>query len=115
MGLPELLHRSAEKQMTEFCRVRTEKDPFAGRVRFRMEEDLITVFMEGGEEIGNSPGEDIPVARLRFDSLLRQWTLHYPVEGRRWAFYLNAGPSLDLGKLLYHLDQDPLRLFWPDR
>ena len=36
----------------------------------------------------------------------------YPDRGRRWRFYLNTPPSLDLEKLLRHLDADPLQLFW---
>jgi len=114
MALPELLKKSAEKILADFCRIRTEKDPFSNRTLFRVEEDHVTVFLdrkEGGADDVEKTFQ--PVARLRFDSLLNQWTLHYPVAGDRWAFYLNAGPSLDLEKLLRHLDQDPLHVFWP--
>ena len=113
MSLPELLRRSAEKQLAEFCRERSAKEGTESRVVFRMTEDHATLFLENVTAKADGAGDLTPVARLRFDSMLNQWTLHYPAGENRWAFYLNAGPALDLGKLLYPLGQDPLHLFWP--
>ena len=113
MSLPELLRRSAEKQLLEFCRSRSDCDPAASRLDFRVEDDHITLYLESGVE-GDHPSRVVtPIGRLRFDPYLNQWTLHYPISGDRWSFYLNAGPSLDLGKLLQHIDRDPLHVFWP--
>jgi len=113
LPLPELIRRSAEKLLIEFCRTRTEGEAPATRVIYRVEEDHVTLFLEVSDKTANPPAEVTPIARLRFDQLLKQWTLHYPAEGNRWSFYLNVGPSLDLRKLLHHLDLDPLHIFWP--
>lgn len=112
MPIPELVRRTAEKLLTDFCR---RSLPFCGRgegqLSFTFEEDGIVLFEEqcACRKEGQGPR---PVARFRFDCDLSQWTLHYPGPDRRWLFYLNAGPSLHLGKLLHHLERDPLGLFW---
>lgn len=101
MALPELVHRAAEKAFARYCRERV----FQGAdgpvpITFEVEGDTVTLF--AGR----------PIARFRYSQDLAQWSLHYPDGSGRWCFYLNAGPSLDVGKLLRHLDDDPTRTFW---
>ncbi|WP_291316591.1 DUF3024 domain-containing protein [Desulfuromonas sp.] len=61
---------------------------------------------------GPHPSPAAPLAQFRFHSELGQWTLHYPGAQNRWHIFLNAGPTLNLERLLRHLDEDPLNLFW---
>lgn len=113
MSLPELVRLSAEKIFTRYCE---EHAPACacdqGRLSFHLQDDHITLFAEQPAASASSEGVVSPLARFRFSHELGQWTLHYPDDERRWRFYLNVGPSLDLGKLLKHLDADPLNLFW---
>jgi hypothetical protein len=105
MALPELIRKQAEAIFREFCHT-----PPAGRGAepvYVLEGECITLFAEGGA--GNAA-----VARFCFNRQLQQWTLHRPDPVRQWRFYPNAGPSLNLHKLLQHVADDPLRVFWPD-
>ncbi len=113
MALPELIRRTAEKLLTRFC---AQRVPSLERGQlgfsFKVREDSITLFEERLD-----PSDPVqfclsPVAQFRFNHDLQQWTLHYPGSNNRWHFYLNVAPSLDLGKLLQHLEQDPLNQFW---
>lgn len=113
MALPELVRRSAEKILTRYC-----SGPLPScardllRLSFSIRGDQVTLFAERAAAKGSGASVATPVARFRFSHDLGQWTLHYPDGERRWRFYLNAGPSLDLDKLLRHLDADPLHFFW---
>lgn len=114
MILPELVRRSAEKVLTEYCE---ERVPYCARhqidLRFELEGASLDLFLVEADVAGTEfPGET-PLARFRFIADLGQWTLHYPAAERRWVFYLNAAPTLDLRRLLHALDQDPFGLFWP--
>jgi hypothetical protein len=113
MALPELIRRSAEKILTRYC----SGHLFSGnrdemRLTFDSRDDHITLFAERTDSGNSTAGVSAPVARFRFSHELGQWTLHYLDDDQRWRFYLNVSPSLDLGKLLQHLDTDPLHLFW---
>lgn len=107
MPLPELVRLSAEKILTRYCEGHTPACACKqGRLSFRMQDDHITLFTEH-PTVANSD----PLALFRFNHELGQWTLHYLDGEQRWRFYLNVAPSLDLGRLLKHLDDDPLNLF----
>lgn len=113
MSLPELVRLSAEKIFTRYCEDHVPVCACAQRrLSFHLRDDHITLFAE--QPAVSVSGERVvsPLARFRFSHELGQWTLHYPDDEQRWRFYLNVGPSLDLGKLLKHLDADPLHLFW---
>jgi len=113
MALPELVRRSAHKILTLYCsghHYSGNRDEM--RLSFSIRDDHATLFAGRADTAGSEAGAATPVARFRFSHELGQWTLHYPDREQRWRFYLNVGPSLDLGKLLQHLDADPLHLFW---
>jgi hypothetical protein len=113
MALPELVRRTAEKTLARYCSGQLpDCAREQGRLAFRIHDDHITLFAERAAAEGSGAPVAIPVARFRFSHELGQWSLHHPAGERYWRFYLNAGPSLDLGKLLRHLDADPLHFFW---
>lgn len=111
MPLPELMRRKAEKLLDGYCRAWTPcytEDPL--RLTYRIEGETITLLMRSLAAGGDS-GDAAPFAQLRFCPELQQWTLHVPTESGRWRFYLNTQPSLNLERLLQHLDEDPLGFF----
>ncbi len=112
MTLPELVRRSMEKTLEQYCRERSSACPCGGpRLQYLVRDCAVTLVEEEGCAGGGGAGEGRPIAQLRFNAELAQWTLHYPDPSGNWCFYLNASPSLNLEKLLRHLDEDPLHTF----
>jgi len=113
MALPELVRRSAEKLFSRYC---TGQLPSGHREEMRLSfgihGDHVTLFAESTDTGCAGTAVARAVARFRFNAELGQWTLHYPDQEQRWRLYLNVGPSLDLGRLLKHVDADPLNIFW---
>ncbi len=115
MALPELVRKSAEKILARYCAAKEPPGiPGQGRIRFNIRDDHITLYAEEQGAFSDPPCRRTasPVAQFRYNHDLGQWTLHYPDRDHTWRFYLNAGPALDLTKLLRHLDEDPLGIFW---
>lgn len=114
MPVPDLVQRTAEKILTEYCESRSGS---CGQVRpglhFETGDDGITLWGRTGCQHSAGAGHLRPVARFCFSDSLGQWTLHCPDPDHGWRFYLNATPALDLKKLLHHIDDDPLGVFWP--
>ena len=113
MALPELVRRSADKLLRSYCAERIPR--CAGdqiRLTYRFLDDAIVLSEERAPAADPQHWHASPIALFRFSPELNQWTLHYPDHRRRWHLYFNAGPSLDLSRLLHHLDADPLHLFW---
>lgn len=105
MPLPELVQRKADKCLTRFCREST-----AHPLRFSSDDGVYILW-----QLATSSGAataDRPVAQLRYQPQLGQWTLHYHGADGRWRLYLNSGPTLELDKLLEHLASDPYQTFW---
>ncbi len=113
MALPELVRRAAEKLLVKYCSGNLPSCSRAhGRLSYRVEGEAFVLVEKREVSQGGGQGRDLPVAQLRFNQELQQWTLHYRDRQGRWIFYPNAPPSLDLGKLVRHLDADPLNFFW---
>ncbi len=111
MAMPELIRRSGEKILSDYCREKT----FSSIDR-RIQLDFVLDTHGAILFVQTSPlfiecWKSTSVARFRFVPELNQWTLHYPDGQGNWCFYLNAAPSLDLGKLLRHLDENPFAAF----
>ncbi len=107
MELPQLLQRQALKLLDRFCAELAGDPQHPRRVAYQLEGRQINLFEE-------HPGKgQLPVAQLRYSPELNQWTLHF-VNGERWQLYMNVNPSLELGKLLSALRQDPMHHFWAD-
>jgi len=112
MAIPELVRRSAEKQLAEFCRLQSAADRVEdGRLTWEGARDHLTLMLE--RVIAGQPMRR-PLARFSFSQELGQWTLHHLDNRGRWVFYLNAGASLDFSRLLKVLAADPLHFFWPE-
>ena len=107
MAVPQLVRRNAEKALAAFV----ERQNDAGRVA-----DGRLVWSTGEEGLALllvRPVATLALVRFRFVAELGQWTLHYRDGEGRWCFYLNAGPTLEFGKLLAVVDSDPFGFFWP--
>ncbi len=114
MAIPELLRKSAEKLLSEYC---DEREPCCElnhtRLTFRIGGDRATLIEERWAYLEQGHWLIRPVAQFRYNADLVQWSLHYYNSSKKtWVFYLNFGPSLDLAKILRHVDDDPLRTFW---
>ena len=113
MQLPELLRKRAEKLLFDFCNQAAD-DPFRPRhVRYRIEGQQINLFEVRRYQHDPKQHESLPMAQIRYSPDLNQWTLHH-LNDERWQLYLNVTPSLDMGKLLTTIKQDPLGYFWPE-
>ena len=105
--IPELVFKSAEKTLREFC---AEPLVHSGHE--------YNVLMESGPEgfellVSRFDSEQhLPFARLHFSQELGQWTVHRPRGDERWSYVPEAGGSLDLNRLLRYLEHDPLNIFW---
>ena len=105
--IPELVYRSAEKTLQEFC----------SQPLFRSGHQHLVLMEpcgEGFELLVSRFDHDrqIPLARLLYCVELQQWALHRPREAGRWSYVPEAGGTLDVGRLLRYLEHDPLNIFW---
>ena len=105
-SIPELVRKSAAKTLQEFC---LEPLLRSGHAYFFAAEAIPDGFELSVALTGHQP---ISLARLRFSPELAQWTLHRPRSENRWSYVPEAGGSLDLGKLLRYVQDDPLNVFW---
>ncbi len=53
-----------------------------------------------------------PIARLRYVSATRLWTLYYRRHTCRWERYPLLGSTPRVDELLTEIDQDPICIFW---
>ena len=53
-----------------------------------------------------------PIARLRYVSSTRLWTLYYRRHTGRWERYPLLGSTPRLDEMLTEIDQDPICIFW---
>jgi hypothetical protein len=56
---------------------------------------------------------ELPMAKIRYIPELNQWTLHHQ-KGEYWQLYLNITPTLEFGRLLNAIKEDPMGYFWHD-
>lgn len=109
MNLPELVGRNAERSLTRFCESNNRGESHLPRLRYSVNEDICILW-----QLASRSGElerEHPLAQLRYHDSLGQWTLHYLDAEGRWRLYLNSGPTLDIDKLLRHLQDDPFQFF----
>ncbi len=111
--LPELLRKRAEKLLFGFCRDVADDQYQPRHVRYRIVDQQISLFEVRRYESNPQQHKEFPVAQIRFIPELNQWTLHHYAD-ERWKLYLNVTPSLELGRLLSVIRQDPMRCFWPE-
>jgi len=111
MNLPQLLQRQAIKSLDRFCAEVAAQQLQPHQLRYQIEGQQIHLFELQCQSCAANQQQDRPMAQLRYSPDLNQWTLHHQ-NGRHWQLYLNINPSLDLGKLLTAIQQDPLGCFW---
>ncbi|HMB15126.1 MAG TPA: DUF3024 domain-containing protein [Pelovirga sp.] len=111
--LPEFLHQSALRRLDDFCRSAGHHPTNPRRLDYRITGLQVHLFEVRRGTSKTSTTRELPMAQLRFSPELNQWSLHHQ-NGSHWQFYLNTGPTLELGKLLTAISQDPLGFFWQD-
>jgi len=110
MALPELVRKTAEKLCDGLCQ-RLNNDPSQDRLfGYKVEEAIFTLYARSGH---CQQMLTIPVARFSYIAELGQWSLQHSDDEHSWRPYLNAGPTLNLGQLIVHVEQDPYGFFRP--
>lgn len=112
-SLPEFLHKSAIRRLDNFCRSAGQHPTNPRRLHYRITGLQVYLFELRKETSKAAATRELPMAQLRFSPELNQWSLHHQ-NGSHWQLYFNAGPTLELDKLLAAISQDPLRFFWHD-
>ena len=105
--IPELVFKSAEKSLQEFCSkpiVRSGHEFLVVMEACSDGFDLLVSRFDNEQQLA--------LARLQFSPELKQWTIHRPRTENRWSYVPEAGGSLDLNKLLRYVKDDPLNIFW---
>ncbi len=113
MVLPELLKKRAEKLLFDFCQLAADDKVRPRHLRYRIEGRQINLFEVRRCQHNPQEHQQLPMAQIRYNQDLNQWTLHYQ-NGENWQFYLNVNPTLELGKLLTAIKQDPMGRFWQE-
>jgi hypothetical protein len=109
--LPQLLEKKAIKLLDEFC-IRTANDKYQPRhLRYRIEGRQIYLYEVRRRVSKPDEHRELPMAQIRYVPELNQWTLHHQ-KGEYWQIYLNAPPTLEFGRLLSAVEQDPTGCFW---
>jgi hypothetical protein len=111
MSLPELLRKRAEKLLFDFCDQAAEDPQQPRHLRYRIDGKQINLYEVRRCAHNPQQHQQLPMAQIRYNSDLQQWTLHHQ-NGENWQLYLNINPSLELGKLLTAIKQDPMGYFW---
>ncbi len=117
MALPELVRRTAEKKVAEFCKRRIPphvRDEI--RLEFGFRGNSVTIFE------CRPPWEGLPeqvvewsrmkIVQLRYDPSTREWTLFWADRNGRWLRYWDLDPDPDLDRLIREIDDDPMCAFW---
>jgi hypothetical protein len=112
MPIPELVLRSAAKQLDTLCR-EALASARSGERPLSWDESLSGLTLWLGPGHREQQGR-IPLAQFRYSQELHQWTLHYRDPKERWCFYLNTGATLEFGRLLKAVAADPFGFFWPE-
>jgi hypothetical protein len=110
-GLPEFLHKSATRRLEEFCRNAGQHPDKPRTLSYRITGLQVHLFEVRKGTSKTATTRELPMAQLRFNPELNQWSLHHQ-NGSHWQLYLNVGPTLELDKLLTAINQDPLGFFW---
>ncbi|PLY04696.1 MAG: hypothetical protein C0622_02335 [Desulfuromonas sp.] len=113
MKLPQLLEKNAVRLLDEFC-ILTANDKHQPRhVRYQVEGNRI--FLYEIRRLKDDPQQhrELPMAQFRYVPELKQWSLHHK-KGEYWQMYLNTPPTLEFGKLLQTVKQDPMGFFWQE-
>jgi hypothetical protein len=109
--LPELLQRQAIKLLNQFCNDMSAHQFDPHQSEYRIEGQQINLFELRQSACAAEREQKLPIAQLRYNTILNQWTLHHQ-NGQHWQLYLQANPTLELGKLLEAIKQDPFGHFW---
>jgi hypothetical protein len=112
-ALPEFVERQVRTKIGAYCEGRV---PAHAQHQVRMSYDLrgsaVTLVEQRIAFQDPSQWVDIPIAQLRYDPDLQQWTLYCSDRNGRWHRYEPLGPQKNLEALLREIDADPTGIFW---
>jgi len=113
LPLPELLRKSVEKRLAEYCQARIPdhvKDKI--RLTFEFRGNNLTLFENRPYFLDPNTWTKSKVAQFRFDPKRKLWSLFCCDRNDRWHNYTYAEPANSLESLIMALDEDEAGIFW---
>lgn len=102
-----------EVSVRHFCDARVpERVRDQVRVIYRWERNIITIIETRRCFQDQSRWTECPIARLRYTSAARKWTLYFIGRGERWCLYDELKPVSNIQVLLDEVNRDPEHIFW---
>src|SRR5262245_6289043 len=115
MAPPELVRRSAIRQVEAFCAERVPaQDRDEIRVECALRGNAITIVERRPPRRAEFGPEwsGFKVAQLRYRPETALWSLYWRNRNERWFVYPDLKPSRDVAPLLAEIDDDPSGTFW---
>ena len=109
----ELERRRIEHVLGAFCRTHRPRsaEPYV-RLYYRVRGRSVVLVEDRRHYLDESHWVTVPIARLRFATEERQWSLDWRRASGRWSPYPGWIPAANLEHLLDEISRDPERLFW---
>ena len=113
MSLPELLKKSVEKRLAEYCAAKIPDHVKAKiRLSFEFRGNNFTLFENRLSFLDPETWTKSKVAQFRFDPKKKLWSLFCCDRNGRWHNYVHAEPANSLEPLIRALDEDETGIFW---
>lgn len=113
MTLPAAVQADVEARLSQYCdrRIPAEiRDEV--RLSFRIEGTSVVLFEERPAFGHRSRWIELPVAKFRYFTRLKEWRLFWRDRHSRWHNYDEIAPSESFRELLLEVDADPTCIFW---
>ncbi len=113
MPLPELLRKSVEKRLDEYCEARIPahvKDKI--KLTFEFRGNNVTLLENRPCFLDPETWARSKVAQFKFDPKKKLWSLFCSDRNGRWHHYTYAGTASSLELLIKALDEDETGIFW---
>jgi len=113
MSLPEYTKKLVEQTLATYC---DERVPAHARhqvqLKFSFRGDTVTLFEERKAWDDPTKTMQINIARFKFESKSKKWSLYWADRNSKWKLYEYVKPSAVFTKLLEAVEEDITRIFW---
>lgn len=111
--LPEFVERQVRTKIGAYCEGRVPADAqHQVRMSYDIRGSAVTLVEQRPAFQDPSQWVDLPIAQLRYDPDVQQWTLYCADRNGRWHCYEPLDPQKNLEALLREIDEDPTHIFW---
>lgn len=114
MPLSSLVKTLVEKKVGEFCKKRVPPHVLDKvNLSFKIRGNSVMIFENRAPWHPDMKGwTSMPIAQIRFDEKIGQWTLFCADRNDKWHEYYEMEPTKDIDKILVEIDEDPTGIFW---